>query len=105
MGYYSYIEIHSDSDEHEEIIKSFRQYSQDAEYCLEENGYGVESAKWHELESDLRWLSKSYPNVMFHCYRNGEESEDFEKIYATGGKLQSVYGEVVYPEFNRKELK
>ena len=42
---------------------------------------------------------------MFHCYRNGEESEDFEKIYATGGKLQSVYGEIVYPEFNRKELK
>jgi len=107
MGYISYFEVYSDAEEskHLEIIEDLHSFSDDAGFGITGDGYCCDGMKWEGFEADIEELSSRHPEVFFTCYRNGEESDDFEKIYARGGKLQSVMGEIVYEEFDEEKLK
>ena len=106
MGYRSTFDVYSNATEskHKEIIRDFKSWCEDADWVLLDNGYSQDIIKWYNFDSDIRKLSNKYPDVLFECYRSGEDPDDFEKIYAKGGKLQSVMGIVEYPDFNEEEL-
>ena len=102
MGYYSTFDVYTENtsvEKHREIIKDFIDSNKNASWCLDDDGTCMDTTKWHGFEGDMKELSKKYPEVVFTCYRNGDESEDFEKYRVVNGESKSGMGSIVYPEF------
>lgn len=62
-------------------------------------------AKWYEYDTDMRSLSRVYPNYLFELTGDGEESEDNWKAYYLNGKSQVEQGILFYPPFDKEKLK
>ena len=61
--------------------------------------------KWYEHESDMRIVSKMFPNVLFTLSGEGEENGDIWKKYFLGGKCQVAKAKIEIAPFNPKELR
>lgn len=64
-----------------------------------------ESYKWYENEDDMKELSKSFPDVVFELYGEGEESCDLWLSYHKNGKVQRENAKIVYADFDESKLK
>lgn len=64
-----------------------------------------ESYKWYENEDDMKELSKSFSDVVFELYGEGEESGDLWLSYHKNGKVQRENAKIVYADFDENKLK
>lgn len=104
MGYYTYYTVLIEEDpefQQDEFWKDIVELDVACEDI--EPGFAFE-AKWYDHEEDLQRISKKYPKMLIIVYGEGEESEDFWKLFIRNGKSHRVRGEVVYPEFDTSTL-
>lgn len=75
------------------------------EYLKQESGYTWEdwagesylNAKWYDWEADLVKVSAVFPDDLIILYGDGDETDDFWKAYALGGKVEITHPEMVWP--------
>jgi len=60
---------------------------------------------WHDHRKDMIRLSAAFPDVLFTLWGRGQEEDDLWKEYYLRGKCQVAQGEIVYPNFDEKQLK
>lgn len=122
MGYYTYYTM--DMDEKGERAKEILQYmikefkENDMFYpfedCVEEwldkeittnvDLKPYDTAKWYDHEEDMAELSRTFPEVLFTLYGDGEESEDMWYKYFKGGKMQKCYAKIVFDDYDESKL-
>ena len=59
---------------------------------------------WYDHQKDMSRLSAAFPDVLFTLCGHGEDAGDNWKEYYLRGKCQVAKGEIVYPEFDEKQL-
>jgi len=64
-----------------------------------------EPAKWYEHDQDMLRLYLEFPDALLELQGEGEEAGDLWRTYYLNGRLHSVKGKVVYPEFNPRALR
>ena len=64
------------------------------------NGY----TKWYEHDGDMLRLSRTFPEVLFVLWGEGEAPEDLWKCYYLDGRVQEAPARVEYPPFDPHEL-
>lgn len=72
----------------EQIFEEFREFSEGAAYCLNNDGSSEESGKWYDAKEELTEFSKRYPYLTFDLYVEGEETLDAWHLYVRNGKSQ-----------------
>jgi hypothetical protein len=108
MGYYSYykLEVSGNSGEYtEKIIEQLRDWSEDAEYALDEEGQCMQEEKWYEADNELKEFSKHYPDRLFTLWADGEESDDQSVTYFKNGKMQKEVAKITFNPFDESKLK
>ena len=60
---------------------------------------------WYDHRKDMAKLSAAFPAVLFTLCGHGDEADDRWKEYYLRGKCQVAKGEIVYPDFDEKQLK
>ena len=56
-----------------------------------------EPIKWYEYASDMRALSKEFPEYLFLIHGEGEEPDDLWNHYFLNGQDQHCPAEIYYP--------
>lgn len=77
----------------------------EASYALDTDGTAQESCKWYEHETDVRRLSKLFPNVLFTLHGEGEENDDIWNKYFLNGKMQVEKAKIQIAPFDAGLLK
>jgi len=98
----------SDKDFVRLLVSGLRILSEEAEYCLDENGGTCEQGKWYGHEEDMRAFSRTYPHILFVLTGHGEgrgDGPDFWSEYFLNGKCQTARAVMAIPEFDRTKLK
>ena len=65
--------------------------------------YGEET-KWYDHKKDMTELSRRFPEILFKIHCRGEDSDEWIN-YFMNGKSTTCHGEVVFEEFDLKNLK
>lgn len=91
--------------EPDDLIGEFIEKNQEKYYGIDPNGESSESCKWYEHETDMREMSKQFPNILFTMKGEGEESGDIWRRYYLNGKCQVVQAKLVFDDFDRKQLR
>jgi hypothetical protein len=99
MGYYTKFNLTVTPD-NGEIIPQFRKENENAEYALDDDGNFYEEAKWYYSQDELCEFSLKHPDVLFLLEGDGEDSENFWRLYVKNGKKHHQVGIVTYPEFD-----
>lgn len=86
------------------VISELRNFSQGANYALNENGGINEGCKWYEHDDDLLNFSKNFHDWIFILSGEGEESGDIWKTYYLNGKKQLTTGKIIFEDFDEKKL-
>lgn len=105
MGYntnYS-LDLHNVIGIEESIISALRE-KEIIRYALDENLDSYDSVKWYDHETDMREISKQFPNVIFELHGEGENNEDIWDKYFRNGKMQACYAKIVIPPFDESKL-
>ena len=63
-----------------------------------------ESCKWYEHDSNMRTVSKRYPETLFVLKGEGEESGDIWIKYYMNGKVQHCEARIVFEDFDENKL-
>lgn len=58
--------------------------------------YGWESCKWYDNETDLKDVSRMFPNSIFKLSCDGEDSDDFHEDYFVNGEYEYCQGRITY---------
>ena len=58
--------------------------------------------EWDKHISDMLELSMSYPNILFKLHVIGGENGDQTKCAFINAELYTVFGEMVFPDFDEK---
>ena len=66
--------------------------------------YYLNEAKWYDRISDMKRLSKAYPNAIFTINAKGEDDLDIWVEYWKNGKSQRHVAEIKFPPYNEEEL-
>ena len=64
-----------------------------------------DACKWYEHEQDMRAFSKKHPKKLFILKGEGEEAGDIWVKYFQDGKMQTCKAEIVFPEFDARQMK
>jgi hypothetical protein len=105
MGYYTRFDLKI-SDRHYEIMSELLDNSvRDLEYIFDEDGECVDERKWYEHETDMKFISTFYPDVVFTLRGEGEESGDFWFKYFKNGKMQHCPAKITFDEYDEAKLK
>jgi hypothetical protein len=99
MGYYTRHELEIQNGSND-LIQELREFSDDANYALNENGDTEQEGKWYDHENELKSFSLLHPKVIFKLIGEGEESGDLWHEYYMGGKVQVCKVVISYPKFN-----
>lgn len=91
--------------EPEDVIAALREFSEEAQYAINEDGEAEESCKWYDHEKQLIAFSKEQPNWLFTLSGTGEESGDIWKKYFVNGKIQSAKAVITFEDFDERKLK
>jgi len=107
MGYYTTFKIEaSESKIMEEFLaKDVRSYGEIFEAIFDEDGDSHDSYKWYDHESDMKEVSKEFPNVLFTLKGEGEEAGDIWIKYFKNGKMQSCPAKLVFDEYDESKLR
>ncbi len=103
MGYYTNYMLKT-TEGYEHLIDVLRGQSDGARFALQPDGHPCDMIKWYDHESDLAFISKQYPEVLFTLSGDGEESGDIWKKYFKGGKKQVARAQIVIDEFDETKL-
>ena len=87
------------------VFEEFREFSEGAAYCLNNDGSSEESGKWYDAKEDLTEFSKRYPYLVFDLYVEGEETLDAWHLYVQNGKSQLANAIIDFPPFDLSKLK
>ena len=79
--------------------------SEEAGYCLKEDGSSADSGKWYEHEAELINHSKRYPHILFTLAGDGQEQGDTWKKYFLNGCVQVERATVTIAPFDPAKLK
>jgi len=104
MGYYRRYEL-SVIDGDNNLITELREFSEDANYAINDNGESEDSCKWYKYQEDLKKFSSMHPITLFKLSGEGEESGDIWNAYFKDGKMQMCKAKIVFDEFNAELLK
>ena len=66
-------------------------------------GQGSE-ASWHDHHIQMARLSENWPHTIFELECRGENYDDLLREYYLNGRVQRVFGQVAYPEFDFMQL-
>ncbi len=112
MGYMTFYTLvvgdweHEISDDRHEQILDWLEHDENFRNELEDfhesgmNGY----TKWYEHDRDMLRLSRTFPDVLFVLWGEGEDPGDLWKCYYLGGRVQEAPARVEYPPFDTEEL-
>lgn len=103
MGYYTHHKLEIVKGDNE-LISELRDFSEDANYALEDDGDTAESCKWYDHESDLKNFSALRPDALFKLSGEGEEAGDLWIEYYQNGKMQLCKGKITFDEFDCNKL-
>jgi hypothetical protein len=108
MGYYS--DFHYEEEGHEGFSETVLKFLEDNKDV--NDGYDCilytlegESTKFYEYKDTMIELSKEFCDREFMVHRNGEGNEDIERSYFQNGKSVHYTPELLWPDFNPKDLK
>jgi hypothetical protein len=87
------------------IFKQLKEYSEEAAYCLCDDGSTKQSGKWYDHEEDMLDLSKDYPNLIFLLEGSGEDEADLWRKFFKNGDMVVNKAEVTWREDNLTSLK
>jgi hypothetical protein len=104
MGYYTDHNLEIITGEHW-LISEFREFSDDANFAIDDDGGYYESCKWYDHEKDLREFSKKYPEAIFKLSGEGEDTRDLWVEYYKNGKMQICPAIITFDEFDESKLK
>lgn len=106
MGYYTQYELIIDaSEEEKDRIMNWIEVQQniDEAFC-----YGIypepEACKWYDYDTDMTYLSKTFPEILFTLNGSGEESRDIWRCYYKGGKKWHIKAQIDFPDFDPNKL-
>lgn len=68
-----------------------------------EDGYYAYE-KWYYNNDDMLLLSHRFPELTFILTGDGDESDDFWRMYYRDGKMMGGLAEIVFPEFDPSKL-
>ena len=57
-----------------------------------------DEAKWYDHETDMRELSRKFPNMTFCLEGDGEDREDMWREYYHNGDMEYCPAQIVYEE-------
>lgn len=57
-----------------------------------------EEAKWYDHETDMRELSRKFPNMTFCLEGDGEDRDDMWREYYHNGDMEYCAAQIVYKE-------
>lgn len=77
------------------LIQDFFYEEISGTYSLEDMMNGGESYKWYNQESNMRTVSKKFPDFMFIIKGEGEDSGDIWKTYWVNGECQHETAKIV----------
>jgi hypothetical protein len=106
MGYYTNYELK---------IVSNPNYVDESEIFSELetiSGYGgfehydgsLSEAKWYEHDSDMKTLSKKYPEILFQLDGEGEEAGDIWRSFFKNGKSHTSRAKIIFDDFDESKL-
>lgn len=108
MGYYTNYRLEwkpEPGESNHEVDENVRAYViKGLKLYLSDDGK-MGNMKWYDWEDDMRRTSARFPNILFTLHGEGEETGDLWRAYFLNGKRQKCKAELVYPPFNREELK
>lgn len=100
MGYYTRYELDIIENNSEVsdvvIIQGLRDFSEGANYSIDEYGECYNDTKWYDYEKDLKYYSSQYPNVLFCLNGEGEESGDIWKHYFKNGSSKYCPAKITF---------
>lgn len=62
------------------------------------------NCKWYEYSSDMKNISKLFPELLFILTGKGEEPGDNWAEYHQNGKFQHVKAEITFPPFDPSQM-
>ena len=68
----------------EEIIKSLREYNNDAAYAFDDNGESLQELKWYDRDLDMQDFSTHYPEHVFVLHGIGEDNAEWQAYFHRG---------------------
>lgn len=89
-----------------DIIKELRDFSEDADFLIDENGNINECGSGYNIEKDIRRFSKKYPDVLFvlKCFPDSGFNESEYKTYSKNGKSYISKPVLLYDDFDESKL-
>ena len=87
------------------IIEELREFSEGANYSLNEEGNTKEGSKWYDCDEEFLEFSKKYPDWLFILSGEGEESGDIWNTYYVNGKKQEAKARIVVDDFDASKLR
>ncbi len=87
------------------IIEELREFSEGANYSLNEEGNTKEGSKWYDYDEEFLEFSKKYPDWLFILSGEGEESGDIWNTYYVNGKKQEAKARIVIDDFDASKLR
>jgi hypothetical protein len=111
MGYYTKFELATKTGEdtlelfganQDTIRVALNEEKNYVEYILAALEHG-ESVKWYDFDSDMRKISKIFPDVVFQLTGYGEEAGDVWRCYYKNGKSHDSV--LSFSDFNEDLLK
>jgi DnaJ-class molecular chaperone len=89
-----------------DIIRELREFSEDANYALDEYGESSDACSWYDHGKELSEFSKEFPDYIFRLDYDGTSSgSGLSQMYFKNGLMKECYGSVVYEPFDSKEFK
>ena len=114
MGYYTDYEIFPVNDNLESLsadqflaIQNFVETTKVGGFSYLDDVWRGKGSQltWYDHRKDMVKLSAIFPDVLFTLWGCGQGADDNWKEYYLRGKCQVAIGQVVYPDFDEKELK
>jgi len=87
-----------------DAIQNFMQDKKDSYLWDAWNGDAI-GVTWYEHQEDMIELSAAFPDVLFTLWGHGEEEDDHWGEYYLDGKCQVTRGEIIYPDFDKSQLR
>lgn len=86
------------------VISELREFSEIAEFALQEDGSSDSQCSWRNREVELKEFSQIHPDVLFCLNVNCMGLTPLNEYYK-GGKMQECIATIVYPPFDENLLK
>jgi len=78
MGYCTHHKLKIEPEDFDLLRRIITSEDSEAEirFAVDEDGSTYDSCKWYEYDSDMRELSKKWPDVTFHLHGEGKQNND-----------------------------